>query len=209
VIGALNGFIIAVLRIPAFLVTLGTMITVAGVSRTITNLQSIPITSPGFVFVFGGGSVAGVPIVAFWMLATVVVGHLVLKKTPTGRRVLATGGNPRSAVYSGINTRKVIFGVMFASSLLASLAGILWAGRFGGGWYSLGDGAELSVIAATVLGGTSIFGGVASVIGAAVGAVMIGMIDNALVLYGLNVYQQEIIRGIIIVVAVIVTTRRS
>jgi ribose transport system permease protein len=197
------------LRIPAFLVTLGTMITVAGVSRTITNLQSIPITSPDFIFVFGGGNVAGIPIVAFWMLATVVVGHLILTKTPTGRRVLATGGNPRSAVYSGINTRKVIFGVMFASSLLASLAGILWAGRFGGGWYSLGDGAELSVIAATVLGGTSIFGGVASVIGAAVGAVMIGMIDNALVLYGLNVYQQEIIRGIIIVVAVIVTTRRS
>jgi ribose transport system permease protein len=209
VIGALNGLIIAVLRIPAFLVTLGTMITVAGVSRTITNLQSIPITSPDFIFVFGGGNVAGIPIVAFWMLATVVVGHLILTKTPTGRRVLATGGNPRSAVYSGINTRKVIFGVMFASSLLASLAGILWAGRFGGGWYSLGDGAELSVIAATVLGGTSIFGGVASVIGAAVGAVMIGMIDNALVLYGLNVYQQEIIRGIIIVVAVIVTTRRS
>jgi ribose transport system permease protein len=209
VIGALNGLIIAVLRIPAFLVTLGTMITVAGVSRTITNLQSIPITSPDFIFVFGGGNVARIPIVAFWMLATVVVGHLILTKTPTGRRVLATGGNPRSAVYSGINTRKVIFGVMFASSLLASLAGILWAGRFGGGWYSLGDGAELSVIAATVLGGTSIFGGVASVIGAAVGAVMIGMIDNALVLYGLNVYQQEIIRGIIIVVAVIVTTRRS
>jgi ribose transport system permease protein len=209
IIGALNGFIIAVLRIPAFLVTLGTMITIAGVSRTITNLQSIPITSSDFIFVFGGGSVAGVPIVAFWMLATVVVGHLVLERTPAGRRVLATGGNPRSAVYSGIDTRKVIFGVMFASSLLASLAGILWAGRFGGGWYSLGDGAELSVIAATVLGGTSIFGGVASVIGAAVGAVMIGMIDNALVLYGLNVYQQEIIRGIIIVVAVIVTTRRS
>jgi ribose transport system permease protein len=208
-IGTLNGLIIAVLRIPAFLVTLGTMITVAGVSRTITNLQSIPITSPGFVFFFGGGNLAGIPIVAFWMLATVVVGHLILQKTPTGRRVLATGGNPRSAIYSGINTRRVVFGVMLASSLLAALAGILWAGRFGGGWYSLGDGAELSVIAATVLGGTSIFGGVASVIGAALGAVMIGMIDNALVLYGLNVYQQEIIRGIIIVVAVIITTRRS
>jgi len=123
--------------------------------------------------------------------------------------VIAIGGNARAAFYSGIKVKQITFSVMLISSMMAALAGILWAGRFGGGRYSLGDGAETSVIAAAVLGGTSIYGGKVSILGACVGAIMIGMIDNALVLYGLDVYQQMIIRGIVIILAVALTTKRD
>lgn len=208
-IGALNGFLIAYLKIPAFLSTLGTSIVFAGVSRTMTNLKSIPITSETFKYIFGGGTIGFLPILAVWMIIIVIIGHLVLEKTTFGRKMIAVGSNPTGAFYSGVNVKLTIFQVMFFSGVLAGLAGVLWAGRLGGGRYSLGEGAELSAIAATVLGGTSIYGGRATMLGAAIGAVMIGMIDNALILYGLDVYQQQIIRGIIIILAVALTTSRD
>jgi len=207
--GLLNGALVAWVRIPAFLATLGTMIIFSGVSRTLTNLRSIPITDSTYRYFLGGGNIGPIPILVVWMLVFVVIGHIVMTKGGLGRKVLATGGNPVAAFYSGINTRRVTFTVMFICSVLAAVAGILWAGRFGGGRYSLGEGEELSVIAATVLGGTSIFGGKASVAGAAVGAVMIGMINNALIMYGLDVYQQMIVRGAIIILAVVLTTNRK
>ena len=104
-----------------------------------------------------------------------------------------------------MRVKLTIFKVMLLSGVLASLAGILWAGRFGGGRYSLGEAEETSSIAATVLGGTSINGGKASVAGACVGAVMLVMINNALVMYGLDVYQQMVVRGLIILAAVAFT----
>ena len=108
----------------------------------------------------------------------------------------------------GINVKRTIFSVMVFSGLLASVVGILWAGRYGGGRYTIGDGSELSAIAASVLGGTSIMGGIASVLGAGAGAIMIGMINSALVMYGLDVYQQMIVRGIVIIIAVATTHKR-
>lgn len=208
-VGAFNGLLTSQLRVPAFLATLGSMIIFAGVSRSLTNLKSIPITDEFYKFVFGGGSIGFFPILALWMIVIVGLGYTAMKKTGFGRRVIAVGSNPIAARYSGVRTKRVMFSVMLLSGLLAGLAGVLWAGRFGGGRYSLGEGAELSVIAATVLGGTSIYGGKATVLGAAIGAIMIGMINNALILYGLDVYQQMIVRGLIIVVAVAITTSRE
>ncbi len=207
--GIINGFLVAFVGIPAFLATLGTMISFAGLSRTMTNLRAIPIMSSTYNRFFGGGTIGFVPVLLVWMIVTVVAGHLILRKASFGRKILAVGGNQQAARYSGINVRRIKFFAMVTSGFLAGLAGILWAGRFGGGRYSLGEGAELSVIAATVLGGTSIFGGRSTVIGAAVGALLIGMVNNALVLYGLSVYQQQIIRGIVIIVAVASTVATS
>lgn len=154
---------------------------------------------------FGGGDFGGVPVLLLWMVVIVVVGQLFLRKRPFGRQVISVGGNPKAALYSGVRVKLTIFKVMLLSGVLASLAGILWAGRFGGGRYSLGEAEETSAIAATVLGGTSINGGKASVAGACVGAVMLGMINNALVMYGLDVYQQMVVRGSIILAAVAFT----
>lgn len=208
IVGALNGLLIAYVGMPAFLATLGTQIIFAGVARTMTSLKSIPITDVFFKFVFGGGNIGTIPVLVIWMLAIIFLGHLILKKMPFGRKVLAIGGNAKSALYSGINVKKTIFMVMVFSGLLASLAGILWAGRYGGGRYTIGEGSEVSAIAASVLGGTSISGGIASILGASAGAIMIGMIDSALVMYGLDVYQQMIVRGIVIIIAVATTHKR-
>ena len=205
VVGALNGALIAWVKIPLFIATLGTQILFAGVSRTVSGLKSVPITNMTFNFVFGGGDFGGVPVLLLWMVVIVVVGQLFLRKRPFGRQVISVGGNPKAALYSGVRVKLTIFKVMLLSGVLASLAGILWAGRFGGGRYSLGEAEETSAIAATVLGGTSINGGKASVAGACVGAVMLGMINNALVMYGLDVYQQMVVRGLIILAAVAFT----
>ncbi len=204
-IGALNGALIAWVKIPPFIATLGTQILFAGVSRTVSGLKSVPITNAAFNFAFGGGDFGGIPVLLPWMLAVVVLGHLYMRKRPFGRQVIAVGGNAKAALYSGVNVKRTIFKVMVLSGFLASLAGILWAGRFGGGRYSLGEAEETSAIAAAVLGGTSINGGKAFVAGACIGAVMLGMINNALVMYGLDVYQQMVVRGLIILAAVAFT----
>lgn len=209
VIGALNGFLIAYVGIPAFLTTLGTMIVFQGVAQTMTSLKSIPITDDTFINIFGGGNIGSVPVLVIWMLVFLIIGHIMLRKMPFGRKVLAIGGNSKSALYSGINVKRTILMVMIVSGVLASVVGILWAGRYGGGRYSIGQGSELSAIAASVLGGTSIMGGIASIFGAGAGAIMIGMIDSGLVMYGLDVYQQMIVRGIVIIVAVALTVKRK
>ena len=208
-IGAFNGFLVAYVRMPAMVATLGTMTIFAGVGRTLTQLKAVPIQSDFFNNFFGGGTVGVLPTSFIWLLVIMVVGYLVMNKTKFGRRVLAAGGNSRAALYSGINVKLTTFFAMVISGFLAAVVGLLWAGRFSGGRYSLGESVETSVISATVLGGTSITGGRASVLGAAIGAIMVGMLDNALVLYGLDVYQQMIVRGAVIILAVALTTRRD
>ena len=207
--GVLNGFLIAYLKMPPFIATLGTQTVFTGMARTITNLQSVPITNKTFINIFGGGNIGVVPSVLIWMLGVFIIGVLFMYKMPFGRKVLAVGGNTTSAKYSGINIAKVQMNVMILMSVLCALAGILWAGRFGGGRYTLGEDSGTSVIAASVLGGTSMMGGKVSVYGAIVGALMMGMLDNALVMYGLSVYQQTIVRGIVIIIAVAVSTVRE
>ena len=187
VAGAVNGFLIAYLKLPAFLATLGTQMIWQGASRTISHLKAISIVNETFINIFGGGNIGMVPVLFVWMLVICVIGWIVLNKTSFGRKVLAVGGNARSAKYSGINIERVQMAVMIISGVLAALAGILWTGRFGGGRYSLGETSGTDVIAATVLGGASMAGGKASIAGAVFGSILIGMLNNALVMYGLDV----------------------
>ena len=126
-----------------------------------------------------------------------------------GRRVLATGGGETAARYSGIDTANIKFKVLVLSSTAAALAGMLYAGRLQSGRFQLGEGDELSVIAAAVLGGTSLFGGKGTVIGTIVGALMIGLINNGLILMGLEFSQQLIARGAIIILAVALSQKRA
>lgn len=207
--GMANGFLIAYLKMPPFIATLGTQTVFSGLARTMTNLQSVPITNQTFTRIFGGGNAGVIPSVFIWMVAVIVLGALLMYKMPFGRKVLAVGGNVTSARYSGINIEAIQMKVMVLMGFLCALAGILWAGRFGGGRYTLGEDSGTAVIAASVLGGTSMMGGVVSLFGAIAGALMMGMLDNALVMYGLSVYQQEIVRGLVIILAVAVSTVRE
>ncbi|MGF7447438.1 ABC transporter permease subunit, partial [Klebsiella michiganensis] len=125
-----------------------------------------------------------------------------LKRSTFGRRVIATGGNETAARYSGINTASIKARVLLLSSLSAGLAGMLYAGRLQSGRFQFGVGDEMSVIAAAVLGGTGLLGGSGTVVGSIVGALMMGLINNGLLLLGLDYSQQLVARGVIIILAV-------
>ncbi len=208
VCGAANGWLTTVVGIPSFLTTLAMMGIARGVAMWISGTAAIPILSKTYVSVFGAGNLGPVPSLLLWVAAIGLLGHVVLRRTTFGRRVLATGGNETSARYSGVDTASIKFKVLLFSSLAAALAGMLYAGRLRSGRFQFGEGDELSVIAAAVLGGTSLFGGAGTVIGSIMGALMIGLINNGLVLMGLEFSQQLIARGAIIILAVAISQAR-
>jgi ribose transport system permease protein len=208
-VGTFNGLLTTRVGIPSFLTTLAMMGIAKGVAMWISDTAAVPIISRNYAWLFGGGNVGPIPILLIWMLVLGAIGHVVLRKTSFGRRVLATGGGETAARYSGIDTRSIKFRVLVISSMAAALAGMFYAGRLQSGRFQLGEGDELSVIAAAVLGGTSLFGGVGTVIGTIVGALMIGMINNGLILMGLEFSQQLIARGGIIILAVALSQSRK
>jgi len=207
-IGIFNGLLTTKVGIPSFLTTLAMMGVAKGIAMWMSDTAAVPILSQGYAWWFGGGSIGAIPVLLFWMLLFGIIGHLLLRRTSFGRRVLATGGGEQAASYSGINTAQVKFRVLVLSSSAAAIAGMLYAGRLQSGRFQLGEGDELSVIAAAVLGGTSLFGGKGTVIGTIVGALMIGLINNGLILMGLEFSQQLIARGGIIILAVALSQKR-
>ncbi|MGG1614034.1 ABC transporter permease [Paenibacillus sp. FSL K6-2441] len=202
IIGLINGLLVTKVAIPSFLVTLGTMGAVKGMAMWITGTAPVSIVHEQFNFIFGSGDIGPVPILLIWTLVFTVIAHILLRKTSFGRQVLATGGNESAARFSGVKTMKVKLWVFLGTGFMAGLAGLLYAGRMNAGRFSFGEGDELSVIAAVILGGTSLFGGVGTIIGTVVGSLMIGTINNGLIIMGLDVSQQMIIKGLIIILAV-------
>jgi len=207
IVGAANGVLVAYVAIPSFLVTLGMLGIAHGSAMWITDTAPQPIRDDTFNNLFGSGDIGPVPSLVFWTIVAVIIGHIVLKKTGYGRRVLATGGNPVAARFSGVDTKKITFAVLTVMGVVAAFAGMLLAGRLQSGRYTFGEGFELSVIAAVILGGTSLFGGRATVIGTVLGSLMIGLINNGLTLMGMESSQQQIVRGAIIILAVALARR--
>jgi ribose transport system permease protein len=205
VVGLVNGWLSTRLMIPTFLTTLAMMGIAKGVAMWISATAAIPILAKTYSAVFGGGNLGPVPSLVLWMVTAAIMGHVTLRRTKFGRRILAVGGNVVAARYSGINTANVKMVVIIISSMTAALAGMLYAGRLQSGRFQVGEGDELSVIAAAVLGGTSLFGGRGTVIGSIFGALMIGVINNGLILWGLEYSQQLIARGGIIILAVAIS----
>lgn len=205
--GVFNGLATVVLRVPSFLVTLGTSLIAVGLSRRVTTLDAIPVTNDTFNFWFGSGEFGVISTLFVWSAAVVLLGHLVYRNTRFGRRVLATGGNSWAATAVGIKTARVKVAALTMSAMAAALAGMLYAGRLHGARYTLGETDTLLVIAAVVIGGTSLFGGRGSVIGAFAGSILVGMLNNGLVIMGLRVADQLIAQGSIIIVAVALSLR--
>jgi ribose transport system permease protein len=201
-VGFVNGMLITRVAIPSFLVTLGMMIIIKGAAMWVTHTAPVPILNTTYTFFFGSGNIGPFPILLLWMLLIAFIGHVLLRKTAFGRRTLATGGNENAARFSGVNVQNIKLWVMIGSGTMAGLAGMLYAGRMNSGRFTFGEGDELSVIAAVILGGTSLFGGTATVIGTVIGALMIGMINNGLIIMGLDVSQQMVVKGLIIILAV-------
>ena len=208
-VGGFNGLLVTGIGIPSFLVTLGMLGIANGTAQWITNTAPVPIANDAYNNFFGSGQLGPIPALLFWLVIVLLVGHIVLTKTPYGRQVLATGGNAAAARFSGVNTLRIRFLVLMFSGVFAALGGMLYAGRLHSGRFTVGQGDELSVIASVILGGTSLFGGAGSVVGTVIGALMIGLINNGLILMGLEVSQQVIIRGAIIILAVALGRKRA
>ncbi|WP_102783577.1 ABC transporter permease [Thalassospira sp. GB04J01] len=207
--GAINGTVVAFVRLPSFLVTLATMGLFAGIARSMTNLRSIPVLDGDFAGFFGSGSFLGIPSLIWWTVLAVAVGHFIYRETRFGAHVLATGDNPQAASVSGIKVARIRLYVLMLSGGLAGLAGLLYAGRLQAAKYTLGESDLMTVIAAVIVGGTLLHGGRGTIIGALIGSLMMGMLNNGLILMGLSVSDQMIVRGLIILAAVAVSLREK
>ena len=202
IVGSLNGFFVTMIGIPSFLVTLGMMQFVRGLDMRVTYTNPIAISDKTFNMIFGSGSLFGIPSLLIWSVTVALLGFVVLKYTGFGREILATGGNRMAAEYSGVKTRRIKFAAFLLSGGAAALAGLLYTGMMQTARFNFGEGAELMAIAAVILGGTSLFGGKGTILGTFAGSLLIGTINNGLIIMGLDVSEQMMVAGGIIILAV-------
>src|SRR5262245_55040961 len=201
-VGLIQGFFIAYEGIPAFIVTLAGLSAIRGLALLLTKGYSIPIDPNSLFNDIGRGWVAGVPMPAIIAVVILAVGHLVFNDTAFGRDVAGIGANAEAVRRAGVDIRRVTLLVYVLSGSAASLAGIIIAARLGSGSSNAGVGFELDVIAAVVLGGTSLFGGRGTMIGTILGALTVAVIGNGLILAHLSPFLTPIVTGIIILVAI-------
>ena len=199
--GLIHGFAIAKMGVPAFVVTLGGLGIWRGAGLVFSEGQPISSFSKDFKF-WGQGFVGPVPVPVVIFLGFVLLGHIVLRYTQYGRWIYAVGGNPEAARLSGLNTAALTISVYVISGFCAGLGGFLLTSRLSSAEQVAGQGYELTVIAAVVIGGTSLFGGEGRVLGTLVGAMLIGVLSNGLVLLNVSPYWQPIIIGLIVVLSV-------
>lgn len=207
--GWINGFIIAKSGIPPFIVTLGMMTAARGAALLYTDGKPIGNFSEQFIWI-GAGKVLGIPVPIILLLIMAVFTYIMLNNTKFGRHIYALGGNEQAAIISGINVYKVKVIVYTYAGFLAALAGISLSGRIQSGQPGLGVGYELDAIASAVIGGTSLSnGGIGTVQGTIIGALVIGVINNGMDLMNINSYWQQIVKGAIIVGAVLLDKQKS
>ncbi len=207
-LGLINGTLIAGFKIAPFIATLGMMTSARGIALIYSNGRPVSRLSPSYDWI-GQGNLLFIP-VPIWILAIVAVtAHLVLNYTRFGRHTYAIGGNEQAARVSGIRISKVKIGIFAVSGLLAGLAGVILSARIGSGQPTLGVGIELDAITAAVIGGTSFSGGVGTIWGTIVGALIIGIINNGLDLMNVSPFWQQVVKGAIIVIAIIIDERKN
>lgn len=199
--GALQGFAITRLRVPPFIVTLGGMSVFRGAALLFSDGGPVSGFDPSFVW-WGQGRIGVVPVPVILFAVFAVVAHVVLRYTRYGRQVYAVGGNPEAARLAGLDVRRVILSVYVITGFFAGLGSFVLAARLNSAEAVAGTGYELTVIASVVIGGTSLFGGTGTVAGTVVGTLLIGVLLNGLVLLNVSAYIQQIIVGLIIVLAV-------
>ena len=207
IVGAINGFVVTRLNIPSFLVTLGTLSAARGLALLVTTTRPVIITNDSFVSIFGEGDIFGVPVPIIWTLLAVIAGILLLHYSVFGRQIYAAGGNPTAALYSGINIRRVTTLAFILTGMLAGLAALVLSARSHAARPDVVQGLELDVIASVTLGGCSLFGGRGFVLGTLLGSLIIGTLNNGLVLLGVSSSLQLVIKGAIIVAAVAFTKK--
>lgn len=206
-IGLVNGLIITKIRLEAFIVTLAMGKILSGLTLLLTKGRPISFQSP--LTWLGSGYIGRVPVSVIIMFITIVVGSIFAQKTQMGRNIYAVGNNERAATLSGINGRNMKCLVYVITGFLCALCGIIVAGNLSSSDASLGIGYETDVIAAVVIGGVALSGGVGTIWGSLIGAAIIGILKNAFVLLGISAFWQSIVIGIVIIAAVTIDKLRS
>ena len=200
-VGYLQGKVSTKFRIPPFIVTLGGMTVWRGATLLMGAGSPISGFDEGYTW-WGNGAILGAPVPVLVFLVVAVCGYIALRYTPYGRHVYAVGGNPEAARLTGLRVERVLTSVYAIMGFLAGLAGFIQSARLSSAEATAGMGYELTVIAAVVIGGTSLMGGIGGIAGTVVGAILIGVLLNGLVIMNVNPYYQQIIIGAIIVLAV-------
>jgi putative xylitol transport system permease protein len=206
--GAVSGVIVSRFNVPAFVATLGMLSAARGMALIYSGGRPIPSLTEEFRWI-GTGDIWGIPVPIFLLLGTFAAAHFVLTQTRFGRHVYAVGGNPHAAKVSGLPVRRIRFAVYVIAGALAGLAGMILAARTGSALPQAGIAYELDAIAAVVIGGTSLAGGVGRVTGTLIGALLIGVMNNGLDLMGVESYYQQVIKGILIVAAVMLDQSKN
>lgn len=201
-VGAFNGFVVSKTGIAPFIVTLSTVSIIRGITLVMTNASPMPISNAAFKFI-GQGTLLGIPFPIYITLILAIITAFVMNKTVFGRYVYAIGGNERSAAVAGIQVKKVKISVYMVSGFLAAFTAIIYTSRLSSGVPSLGNGFEMEAITAAVIGGASLAGGQGHIWGTMIGAVIIGILNNALNLLNINSYFQDIVKGIVVLLAVL------
>ena len=212
VVGFLNGFIISKGKLQPFIATLATMTVLKGLTLVYTNGTPITLGSNELAMSFGkigGGTILGIPTPAMIMILVFMVCYYILHNTKMGRYTYALGSNEEATKLSGLNTDKIKIWVYTISGILASIAGIIITSRLYSAQPTAGSGYELDAIAAVVLGGTSLNGGKGKITGTIIGALIIGVLSNALNILDVSSYYQTMVKGAVILLAVLLDRKSN
>lgn len=208
--GIVNGVLVSVMKLQAFIVTLVTMTFLRGATLVFTNGKPITVNDGGALFEnIGGGYLFNIPIPIYITLILFVAGHYILTNTRFGRYTYAIGGNEEATKLSGIKVNNIKIWIYGISGILSALAGIITTSRLFSAQPTAGTGYELDAIAAVVLGGTSLAGGVGKITGTALGAIIIGVLGNALNLLDVSSYYQMMIKAAVILIAVLIDKKSN
>jgi len=206
-VGCVNGVAITRMGIAPLIATLGTLSIAIGLAFAYSGGTSI-VPVPEFYKALRRAEVFGIPINIILLVVLAIVAHLVLTRTAFGRSLYAVGGNPQAAEMAGIRVKRIIFFTYVISAAAAALAGVLFTARLGAGSPQTASGIELTVIAAVVIGGTSLFGGRGNVLGTLLGAVLITMVTNAINLLGVPTAWDRVLLGVVILIAALIDVFR-
>jgi len=203
IIGLFNGWLLTYFKMPSFIITLGMMAVLFGVAAVLS--KGFPVTTlPEWYNKIGAGQIFSIPIPAIILLIIFAIVYIIMNHTKFGRSVYAVGGNPEAARLSGINVKRVKLIVMVYVQVLAALGGIIVSSQVMAGSQTFGRGWELIVISSVIIGGVSLFGGIGRVWGTLIGLIFLGVIINGMTLLNINEYIQYIVRGSLIIIAVLI-----
>lgn len=207
-IGVFNGLIVTTTKIPAFVFTLAMTQVIRGLIYIITAGNPVTGLTQGYIEI-GRGSWFGIPIMIYILFVVIILGAILLNQTVIGRSIYATGGNPTGARYSGIKVKKIVHFAFGLCGATAALGGVMLSSKLQSAQPTMGAGFEMDAISVAAIGGTSLAGGEGSMGGVLLGAMILGVINNGMIMMGISSYWQMVVKGIIIAGAVIIDIARK